>query len=723
MVREAFFDLTRPRHAQRGDAEQEQWLREQLGDEALLAWLGVDSLVEPTGLGRKVKWRYLLTDQRSLMVGWQKEGSPQEHPLPPGELRVSQGSGRVLVRIGSFAWKTLRNNDVLFREVGPLPALPSVERCREVARLNWLTPPKGASLDETAQLVSAWLRVSEAPLDRLTLAYVRSRRASERPEGSLHVGGLLGGGPLYDLVGGNHDGSPELLRWARSWSVDTAWLAEVLEVVLEEPDLVTHGRLLPLHQYLRRKAPLPKKDVAGRVVADLLYARHLMEAGQRRAAVEVLEAQRQRLPDEGLLQVVPDHDLDLTVAGAQGLRIQLLKLLVRARGAPQVPDVEALAELARLQPLVTHVVGDLARVAQGSLFTRAQTWHELLQAPHFQAVTDVSPDDEEGEAIPAVPLPPEELEGSLRHPATRQGGALERLQIWLGRATAPDHGFLRDYAERATSASHPLFMKVLADTALVLGVPAVEAYVSRGKRALGIRAFEGKPPFIVVGARHLSSDQALHWPEGVLRFLIGAELAHLRFRHTRLTSHSMWDGAFEKGSKVFETLGAFAGPLGLLGNAVSGLRRLAFAHALLRKAETVSVGLSRVAEAMGYARRLQGAPRGTAQSNPPRQAAELAESHEALLAACRVMQLTADRAGLLLCGSLPAAVTALFLSSPDYRAELSLAEAHGLVTTLSRRGEQGELLNQGLAIRVAELASFFLSPEYEKLRQAMVGKE
>ena len=52
-----------------------------------------------------------------------------------------------------------------------------------------------------------------------------------------------------------------------------------------------------------------------------------------------------------------------------------------------------------------------------------------------------------------------------------------------------------------------------------------------------------------------------------------------------------------------------------------------------------------------------------------------------------------------------------------------MVRRHGLTKTLSRRGEDGELINQALAVRLAALFSFFLSPEYGELREALVGRE
>jgi hypothetical protein len=87
-----------------------------------------------------------------------------------------------------------------------------------------------------------------------------------------------------------------------------------------------------------------------------------------------------------------------------------------------------------------------------------------------------------------------------------------------------------------------------------------------------------------------------------------------------------------------------------------------------------------------------------------------------LLGAFRAMQLTADRAALVLCGDPRAAVRAMFLSSGRLQPELDAARRHGLRAFLSRTDDSGEPMFQDLAIRIAALISFYLSGEYRGLR-------
>jgi hypothetical protein len=100
---------------------------------------------------------------------------------------------------------------------------------------------------------------------------------------------------------------------------------------------------------------------------------------------------------------------------------------------------------------------------------------------------------------------------------------------------------------------------------------------------------------------------------------------------------------------------------------------------------------------------------------------DISPSNDKLIVAHRVMQLTADRAGLVFCGDIVAAVRSMFLTSRAYQPELYLAQKNDLVTCLKRCDEKGNYILQDLAIRIGSLISFFLSDDYQHLRQKISG--
>ena len=101
-------------------------------------------------------------------------------------------------------------------------------------------------------------------------------------------------------------------------------------------------------------------------------------------------------------------------------------------------------------------------------------------------------------------------------------------------------------------------------------------------------------------------------------------------------------------------------------------------------------------------------------ANAPAEA-PLSRINEELITAHRVMQLTADRAGLLVSADLQASIRAILLLRSDHRVLLDRSLREGLISVLSERNASGEMAHQALAVRIAALFSFYLSSEYARL--------
>jgi hypothetical protein len=301
------------------------------------------------------------------------------------------------------------------------------------------------------------------------------------------------------------------------------------------------------------------------------------------------------------------------------------------------------------------------------------------------------------------------VEDVIQHPLARQGGALlGRLQALLASVPSPDHGVLRDYCERLSSSRHAAAARALTDAALALGVEQVEAYISRGAKGIGLRAYEGSRPFVLIGGKHLDGEDGYVMTEAELRFAVGAEVAHVRYGHTRVTSSEVWAGAL---SKSWQSLD-FA--LGVL-PALHGLKFVDRVEKLTSKLPTETV--RRILESLASATEPSALDPALAAANE----SVLSRLNEELVAAHRVMQLTADRAGLLLAGDISAAVRAMLLVRGDYRELVAPIESAGLDALLSMRTPDGKIAHQDLAVRIAALSAFYLSDDYVRLSHELAG--
>jgi hypothetical protein len=670
--------------------------------ETLLGFLDVeaeahiDSTVSADAVGRGY---FFLSDRRAAHVVLSHLGDVVVDSLDDQKLEEDERFGGSDAIIGRFRWRLGRGDLERLIELGPLLALDAPERLRESARLNWIGRADAMELAFCRALLARL--AGDGDPRAIAASFLIGADLAEPRAALPELEGLTRG--LAQLRA-----PPDTLAelW-QSWRFSPEAATTLLDELRARGD-EAEPWALELHRRLHERLSELRRDPKRLARADVELAEHWIRAGHRDEARQLLEARLAELPSERLRDLLPRDDADLTTgAGGQVLRIRVFELLAEARGSASGPDVRALAELARLQPLVTSRVEALAKAADGSLAERARAALAVLGPGGLS----VGPNDEPSERQPLEPLSADLVKNVLRHPATREGGELlGRLQALLARVPVPDHRMLREYVEPITEARQQAAARALGDAARVLGVDGAQGFVSRGKKAIGLRGYDGPPPFLLIGGRHLEGDPEFTMRPAELAFAVACEVAHLRYGHSRITSSDIWAGTFDKGK---QGLDLFLGILPLM----KGWRVAEQAYRIMQK-----VPIGTIKRAFGGARSVheRWRDRVDAEEEPQKPGDErLGAAQEELVATARVMQLTADRAGLVLAGDLRAAIRAMLLVRSDHREELAVAEREGIEVVLAERRADGVMVHQDLAIRVAALVSFQLSEDFPRLRAAM----
>jgi len=661
--------------------------------ELLLAWLltstslPVSSRFQKHASGQAV---LALTDARAAVVVLSALGEARVETLaqPAIERRAALGAR---VRSGGLSFDIGLGSVGLAEELCTVVTLDVAQRMLEVARLNWLggaqRPFARRLLERAAQrgdlrarlltfLVWAELGESDAlapdlapATDDLAAASVAPGPASPTPE--------------------------ELVALWQRWKL-SPHAARRLVDALRALGAAAERWAIALHAAAREKLVAEGPSAVELARADLDLADHLVVAGQRERARGIIEERLAALPVEGIGVLEGDGD-------AAELRLSVRRAYeLLAKTGEAAPDERALAELARLEPLSPGRLQALEDAAVPELSARAHRARTALEPRGLGLPEALEPPP------PPSPLASGSIARALQHPLVREGAMLGKLPALLALVPVPDHGMLRDYCERLSPRQHAAAARALEDACHVLGVPGVQAYVSRGSKGIGIRAYEGTPHFVLVGGKHLDLDSEYLMHEAELRFAIAAEIAHLRYGHARVTSSEVWAGALNKTREGLDVA------LGIL----PVLRGWRFAERMGRVAQRIPADAVKraLSGALNWRRRSESARR----TDHPRESM-ISAINEDLIAAHRVMQLTADRAGLLLTGDVAGAFRSMLQVRPDYRDILLQAEGQGLARVITRRAAEGELVHPDLALRIAALLAFYLSDDYTRLSEEVWG--
>jgi len=278
----------------------------------------------------------------------------------------------------------------------------------------------------------------------------------------------------------------------------------------------------------------------------------------------------------------------------------------------------------------------------------------------------------------------------------------------------PDYSMIKSYSEQLTEKKHPLLNEIVTDIKFALNIENLEVYISRGDKSVGINSFEGTPSYLIVGGNHLDKETPYYLAYKELKFAIAVEMAHLYFKHSRITSTDIWRGAIDKGYWMIDTALTIIPIAGLFGKSLKGISKLNAISSVLQKADKLD----------GISQNSKGIISATNQAvelyNSKISKEKDIDKEKQLMATSRVLQLTADRTALIFTDELNAAIRAMFLSSKRYYTELAVVEKYGLRDFLLKKNEDNSFQHQDLAIRLANLFAFYLSDEYDKVVDKLV---
>ncbi len=681
-------------------------------DDFVLAYLKISTIVKwekDFEENKELNWFFFLSKNDAKILGFNlRDELIAVYDIAPESMTVKNEMGRNTVKIGKhIVFYTMRSNTQEFLEIYPLTTLKDKDRLREIARLNWIYREKDNKHEEYAlDIMNSLIQKDDNPYDELSAFYIEY----SKNKGKTVFDKLTDDDKLLILLQEilEYAGTYDILSdWVEKWQVPYSDILALNKLfVSAAADTVQAKNILPFHQLVREKYQKKSKDEINKVLFDYEYAKHLIRCEQIDEAKKVLYKRLKQLPDESISDLLPPDDLDLSGnAAGQILKVKILEILSDIEDEKK--GIEHTKQLAILQPLVEKRINDLIEVASGELLEKAQELKQLME-PGGLLAQNINIVDEKYNRLPA-----KLIEKNLKHPASRKGNSFSNLQKWIAKVDVPDHSVIKSYADPLSREKYPQLSEIVDDIKYALNIENLETYISHGQKSFGINAFEGEPSFLIIGSEHLKPESPHYLRYSELKFAIAEELAHIYFKHARITSSDLWRGVIDKSSSALDALIAIIPVAGIFGKSLQGISKLNSIASILQKTEKLEK-VSQTGKGIIEATTSAVSVYEQKISKPKEVTKEIQ-----LLASSRILQLTADRTALIFAGSLNAAVRTMFIESPRYKNELSLVEKYGLRDFLLKKDDADNFVHQDFAIRLANLFAFFLSDEYDEVCKAL----
>ncbi len=687
-------------------AAQTWFYAEQEKNEILLAGLEISEIKKTKAEklpDSKLSFYYILTTENAMVAGFDQRGELDYfEELGTTATTVKKEIGRDPVTAGEIEWLTTRSNDTLFQEISEASPLPRKEKLRFFARKNFI----GKSKESTIKLLEILIKETKNPFDEFSLFYASFVGKEMRFEENIDAEKLMG---IVKKLIDSTETATRLTEWTNNWEISRVNKAALMKILTEAAiTKEQEQRILPFHREVFTNFIKKEKDKINIVLAEITFAKNLINAGETQEAIELLEKAVTKLPDETVAELLPTEESDLTSEnGGQILRVTLYDLLAQA--ANQEDSKKYKHKIAMLQPLSKKRLQALVDCKLEQKSAKAEQLITMLLPNGLPKATGTN--NAERKVIPE-----KMFETFLRHPATRKNGTFHSIQKWLSKIEVPDHSAVKAFSDELKFNDYPQAYDAVKEIKKMFGRYDTQFFVARGDKSTGIIGFEGSPEFILIGNKHLdkNSDYYLTTPE--LKFAVSCEMAHLYYKHSKITSSDVWRGAMEKSFVFADSLLSFIPVVGVLGKTVQSLGKLANVGAVLQKAQKFSAAK----EIVDAASKMSAIYSSITKKNKT----EINENKkQEMLAVSRVMQLTADRAGLLFSGDISSAIRTIFMNSENYLRYQNEAKEHGLESFIMQKNNDGSFKHQHLAVRFANLYSFYLSWDYAELVKVMTPKD
>ena len=682
-------------------------------NEILLAFLNISNIKQIPGEteidNKLLTWKYLLTSENSILLALNDENKIEKfYDLSGHKMKVKKSITKANIEIGKYHWNSNITNSRFYSEINNYIDKTSEQKIYEFAKLNWLYNVKKTEDDIlTISLLNELRNRRNNPFDELSLLFVEFSKVKKEKiiekyseDEKLTV--------LTSNIFKDEKVEQEIIFWQDEWQLSVKNQITILRLFLasaENPEQLS--KILPFHSEVRKKFLKYEKDAINHIIFDIEYCKHLIKCEQKEDAKKILNKLLKKLPDETLSDILPPPTIDLTSdASGQILRVSILELLSEAQEKQK--SVETLLQIAKLQPLSKKRLDDLLAVAPEEIKEKLQTVRNLLEPEVLGTAEDAY------EKVKFQKLKETDINQQLKHPATRNGALFGSIQNWIAKVKIPDYTVIKSYSELLTPKNYPEISNIITDIKVALGLENIETYIARGDKSIGVTSFEGTPSFLIIGSKHLDSESPYYLNHSELEYAIGLELAHLYFKHSRITSTDIWRGAMDKGTWVIDAVLSVIPFIGTIGSALSKISKLNSVALFLQKTNKLQPITSKSKNIFSTTMQAVNVFQNVAQKDSEK------ERKQELIALSRILMLTADRAGLLLTGDLKSAIRSIFITSKTYINEFQIADRYGINEFLLKKNEKDLYKHHDLAIRFASLFAFYISDEYKNLRSIII---
>ncbi|AXT52720.1 hypothetical protein D1818_18525 [Aquimarina sp. BL5] len=659
--------------------------------EVCLVCLGITNLKSDLfEINKKNNYYFVLTSERNLIFGTDNKSFLLEN-ITGHTLNINEKVGKDTITSDRLSFDTELFNDSLFAD------LKEILNQSSTHRIEYYTDILFEKYNE-----------KEAHLQHLEKLYQYQTSKEDRFKRNLKAQlvyqfekkqcneQLVVKPSFLDLLYSETDFGNTLFHVLNDWNIHPKEQITFLELLIKDVDNFKLKNLDVFYDAAIAGIITQKKPPKNTQEYRIKHLQYLKETKQYEKAIPFYEFVLENLEDDSILELISDTETNvLDGQDCHPLRIQLLEDLSEIKTSLQLSNSEELLELARLQPLVLDRLTQL--VASGIFVDKVNDILSLFMEESFSSTpvnktaTDTQKQYSKKELFELVV--PDCFKDAKSF--------LDSFTNMIAQVNPPDYKEVTTYSEKLSASNFPEAQQILEELMYQLQLDKMECYIGNGNFSKEVIGIEGSPNFLILGKDHLLKNNAYYFTPNELKFNLTLELTHILFEHTRITSKDIWRGAKSKGMDLAGVLLIALPMVSTLGNFAGKFINITQYTKIFSSVDQVTNVVDKGQTALEYGEKI------TDKFTNNKKESEL-------LATSRLMEISADRIGLLLTNDLRSCVSVLLKTSDDFAKSQEKINTKGLLEYLGQKNKKGEFIHQELIIRIKTLCSFHLR-ESEKI--------
>jgi len=667
--------------------------------EIILAKLNITNLItENSNINNQIhNSSFIITNNSIAIIAFNKTNELIFFEEITETIKLTKGITSYTLKSQGVQWNTKKSKSSLLNNLKNIQKFDDNGRIKEFARLNYLE--ENFKYAET--LITELRKHDDKPINGFLflLANIKNNKASSIkniPEDDIK-------NIIHKLLSTKKI-DKSIIKILNKWEIINFEKILLLELLTKNADTENdYKAIIPLFEIIRTEFKKKNKDLINQTVFEINYAELLISSGKKKKAASILKKLLKHLPNETISDILPSKDLDITSnKSGQLLKIKTLELLTKAKGRKK--SIAEITHYIMLQPLNIDSLNLLANTKNETLKQKAVEIISLLNENGLNLMFKEVPVKKYNS------LPTEIIKKEFRHPATLEKGSFYSIQKWIFKIKTNDFSAIKEGTEKIEATNFPKLNEIFYNLKQIFNIPKIEFYISSDEKSHQIIGYESDPPFVIIGHKHINKESELFLNFKELQFAVASELAHIFFKHSKISAKDVCRGVTDKGLLLLNPALDIIPVAGLSEKPIQNVHKLRNLTLIINQTDKIYNDKN----IYDTANKISSYYKENYKTNSK------TKKEQKLLAALRLMQHTADRAGLVISGDIKSAVRAMFLTGKYNYMYFDEVKNTSLHKFILKKDSDETYIHQEIALRIAHLFSFYISDSYSKVRKVLI---